>query len=77
MIPIVLQLHERFDGKGYPGRLSGHMITLGARIMAVADTYDAMTSDRPYRPGLDVSFVLRVIQKESGSQFDPDVVRAF
>ncbi len=53
------------------------MITLGARIMAVADTYDAMTSDRPYRPGLDVSFVLRVIQKESGSQFDPDVVRAF
>jgi putative nucleotidyltransferase with HDIG domain len=77
MIPIVLQHHERFDGKGYPGRLAGHMISLGARIMAVADTYDAMTSERPYRSGMEVSFVLKEIRKEAGRQFDPEVVQAF
>jgi putative nucleotidyltransferase with HDIG domain len=77
MIPIVLQHHERFDGKGYPGRLAGHMISIGARIMAVADTYDAMTSDRPYRPGMEVHVVLKEIRKEAGRQFDPDVVQAF
>ncbi|MBW2449489.1 MAG: HD domain-containing protein, partial [Deltaproteobacteria bacterium] len=49
IIPIVLQHHERFDGKGYPNGLSGNAIHLGARILAVADAFDAMRSDRPYR----------------------------
>ncbi len=77
MIPLVLQHHERFDGKGYPRRIAGHMISLGARIMAVADTYDAMTSDRPYRPGMEAAVVLKEIRKEAGRQFDPEVVQAF
>jgi putative nucleotidyltransferase with HDIG domain len=77
MIPIVLQHHERFDGRGYPRRLAEHDICLGARIMAVADTFDAMTSDRPYRAGMDASVAIEEIRKEAGRQFDPEVVKAF
>jgi len=77
MIPIILQHHERFDGKGYPVGIAGHAISLGARIMAVADTFDAMTSDRPYRPGMESSHVINEIRNEAGKQFDPEVVRAF
>jgi putative nucleotidyltransferase with HDIG domain len=77
MVPIVLQHHERFDGKGYPGKLMGSDITIGARIMAVADSFDAMTSDRPYRAGRSVREVLEEIDHQSGRQFDPEVVRAF
>jgi HD-GYP domain-containing protein (c-di-GMP phosphodiesterase class II) len=77
MIPIVLQHHERFDGKGYPDNLSGDTISLGARILAVADTFDAMTSDRPYRAGMDELHAINEIRNQSGHQFDPIVVKAF
>jgi len=77
VIPIVLQHHECFDGSGYPHGLSGEAINLGARIFAVADYFDALTSDRPYRPGMDQKDVIESIKKEAGRQFDPKVVQAF
>jgi HD-GYP domain-containing protein (c-di-GMP phosphodiesterase class II) len=77
IIPLVLYHHERFDGKGYPDRLSGENISLGARILAVADVFDALISDRPYRAGMKLESVLEVIEEEKGKQFDPKVVQAF
>ena len=77
IIPIVLQHHERFDGKGYPDGLSGEEIHLGARILAVADVFDALTSDRPYRDGMPAEHVSAVILRQAGRQFDPMVVEAF
>jgi len=77
IIPIVLQHHERFDGKGYPGGISGNEIDIGARILSVADVYDALVSDRPYRKGWSVENVIDYIRRESGSQFDPDVAEIF
>ena len=77
IIPGVLQHHERFDGKGYPDGISGREIALYARIIAVADTFDAMISDRPYREGKSLPFVIRAIKQEAGHQFDPKVVAAF
>lgn len=77
VIPMVLQHHERFDGKGYPGALVGKDLSLGARILALADVYDALISDRPYRPGMDLEQVIEFIKKETGRQFDPKVVQAF
>ncbi len=76
LIPMILQHHERFDGKGYPNGLSGNTIHLGARILAVADAFDAMISDRPYRDGMPLERVMEIIQQESGRQFDPVVVDA-
>jgi HD-GYP domain-containing protein (c-di-GMP phosphodiesterase class II) len=76
-LSCVLHHHERYDGRGYPHRLAGEAIPLQARIVAVADTYDAMTSDRPYRKGLPVDTALAEITRCAGSQFDPHVVRAF
>jgi response regulator RpfG family c-di-GMP phosphodiesterase/HAMP domain-containing protein len=75
--PMVLQHHERYDGKGYPGGLSGDEIDIGARILAVADTFDAVTSDRPYRKGWAIDRAIDVIAKVAGHQFDPEVVEAF
>ena len=69
--------HERYDGKGYPEGLRGEGIPLLARILAVADTYDAMTSDRPYRKGPGHEAAMREIMRCSGTQFAPDVVEAF
>jgi HD-GYP domain-containing protein (c-di-GMP phosphodiesterase class II) len=69
--------HERYDGGGYPFGLSGDEIPFGARLFAVADAYDAMTSDRPYRAALPVATALSEILRCSGSQFDPVVVRNF
>jgi hypothetical protein len=66
--------HERWDGKGYPNGLSGHEIPLASRIILVADTIDAMTTDRPYRKRLPLEVVISELQKCRGSQFDPDVV---
>ena len=77
IIPIVLQHHERYDGKGYPGGLSGDEIDLGARILSVADVYDALKSDRPYRQGWAFERVVDLITEEAGRQFDPNVVKAF
>ncbi len=77
VIPIVGQHHERYDGNGYPEGLSGEAIHLGARILAVADVYDAMVSNRPYRDGLLRSHVIDYIRKAAGEQFDPGVVDAF
>ncbi|MBN2297864.1 MAG: HD domain-containing protein [Deltaproteobacteria bacterium] len=77
IIPGVLQHHERFDGKGYPDGISGREIALHARILAVADTFDAMISNRPYREGMRFASVVRTIKQEAGHQFDPEVVDAF
>ena len=74
---IVLTHQERFDGTGYPQGLVGEEIPLGARIFSVADTLDAMTSDRPYRRALPFSTARDEITRESGRQFDPEVVRVF
>jgi putative nucleotidyltransferase with HDIG domain len=77
VIPIVLQHHESFDGGGYPNALSGEAISLGARIFAVSDSYDALVSDRPYRRGLDRQRAIEIIKEGAGRQFDPKVVQAF
>jgi putative nucleotidyltransferase with HDIG domain len=74
---IVLCHEERFDGKGYPRGLAGDAIPFGARLFAVIDTLDAITSDRPYRPGLPFDNAKDEILRGSGAQFDPDAVAAF
>lgn len=74
---IVLTHQERFDGTGYPQGLVGREIPLGARIFAVADTLDAMTSDRPYRKALTFATAKEEVERESGRQFDPEIVQAF
>lgn len=74
---IVLSHQERVDGKGYPRKLSGEAIPVGARIFAVADTLDAITSDRPYRKSQSFEAARKEIERCSGSQFDKDVVEAF
>ena len=73
----VLAHHERWDGKGYPRALKGELIPLEARIIAVADAYDAMTSDRPYRDKLSRDAAMEEIERNSGTQFDPAIVRIF
>jgi putative nucleotidyltransferase with HDIG domain len=74
---IVEQHHERFDGQGYPFGLSGTEISLGARIFSIADTFDAIVSDRCYRTGQSPAVALHEISSWSGAQFDPDLVEAF
>jgi putative nucleotidyltransferase with HDIG domain len=74
---IIRHHHERFDGKGYPDGLKGEDIPKLARIMSVADCYDAMASDRAYRKKMEKSLVLKIIRKNAGTQFDPQVVEAF
>lgn len=74
---IVLHHHERFDGLGYPNGLGGEAIPLESRIVAVADAFDTLTSDRPYRKGLPVNLAVDEINVHSGSQFDPMVVNQF
>mgnify|MGYP001599780595 FL=1 len=69
--------HERYDGTGYPKGLKGEQIPLDARIVAIADVYDAMTSERPYRKAISNEEVDRIIKENAGSQFDPRVVNAF
>ncbi len=77
VIPMVLEHHERFDGSGYPNGLAGAEISLGGRILAVADFFDALVSDRPYRAGIPVEKVIEIIKEGSGTDFDPHVVEAF
>lgn len=74
---IVRHHHERLDGAGYPGGLCGEEIPLGARIIAVADTFDAITSARPYRDAAPHQKAIGILRKEAGTQLDPDAVRAF
>ncbi len=75
--PAVLHHHERFDGRGYPGQLSGEMIPLEARIISVADTFSAMTSDRPYSAARTAEEACAELERCAGGQFDPEVVRLF
>lgn len=77
IIPIVKHHHERYDGRGYPGKLAGSDIPLLARIVAVADTFDAMTSKRSYRQALDFDYTRKEIEKCSGTQFDPVIAKTF
>jgi putative nucleotidyltransferase with HDIG domain len=77
IIPIVLQHHEQFGGRGYPHGLAGETICLGARIVAVADVFDALVSDRPYRSGWEKKRAIEFIREGAGSQFDPNIVKAF
>ncbi len=77
LLPSILHHHEWFDGRGYPGRLSGDRIPLASRIMAVADTFDAMTSTRAYRKALPVAEANAEIRRCAGTQFDPEIVPFF
>jgi HD-GYP domain-containing protein (c-di-GMP phosphodiesterase class II) len=74
---FTLHHHENFDGTGYPGRLKGCDTPIGSRIVAVIDAFDAMVSNRPYRQGVSVEEAIRRLIADSGTQFDPDVVRCF
>jgi len=74
---VVRHHHERWDGSGYPDRLAGEAIPMAARVFAVADTLDALTSERPYRRAVPFAEARRVIREQSGSQFDPAVVAAY
>jgi putative nucleotidyltransferase with HDIG domain len=76
-LPVVAQHHEWFNGGGYPEGLAGEEISLHARIFAVADCYDAMISDRPYRKGLPKKQVISMLKEKSGIQFDPKVIDVF
>lgn len=75
--PFVLHHHERWDGKGYPHGLAGEEIPLGARIICVADAFEAMTADRPYRPARGRKQAVAELVRHAGTQFDPRVVRVF
>ncbi len=77
IIPGVKHHHERFDGRGYPDGLSGAQIDITARIIAVADSFDAMTTDRPYRKGFPFEEAFEELRKNAGTQFDPEIVEAF
>ena len=77
IIPIIRSHHERWDGKGYPDGLAGEAIPRLARVVAVADAFDAMVFDTPYRQGQPAEFAFAEIDRERGRQFAPDVVAAF
>jgi len=74
---IVLTHHEHYDGSGYPKGIKGDQIPLGARVFAVADAYDALTSSRPYREATSIEDAMRIIKRDRGKYFDPRVVDAF
>ena len=77
IVPLIRGHHEKWDGNGYPDGLKREEIPLGARIIAVADAYDAMTSNRPYRKDMGTQKALNIIKSEASIQFDPVVVQAF
>ena len=77
VVPYILEHHERFDGKGYPQGLVGESISIQGRLLAVADTFDAITTDRSYRRSMVVEIALKEIEKGANSQFDPKIVEAF
>ena len=77
LIPAVLGHHERWDGKGYPRGIAGEEIPVSARCLAIADVFDAMTTDRPYRKGLPLEFALEEMDKQAGKQLDPQLTPVF
>jgi len=77
VLDLIVHHHERYDGMGYPKGLKGNEIPLGAQIIAVADTYDAMTSDRPYRKGFAHETAIKRLMESAGTQFSPKVLHAF
>ncbi len=77
VIPIIMHHHEKYNGTGYPSKLKKGQIPQGARIMAVADAFEAMVYGRPYRERKDINSAVKEIKKKSGTQFDPKVVEAF
>ncbi len=77
VLPAVLHHHEQWDGRGYPMQLVADQIPLIARIVAVADAFDAMSSDRPYRKGMSIAKVNEIFQRGAGQQWDPEVIRAY
>lgn len=76
-MPVVRHHHERYDGKGYPDGLEKKQIPLGARILATADAFDAMISERPYRPKLSLQEAVAELRVNSGTQFDPEIITVF
>jgi HD-GYP domain-containing protein (c-di-GMP phosphodiesterase class II) len=76
-VELIRHHHEWFDGTGYPDGLASEAIPLGARVFAVADSFDAMTSDRPYRGSIGAERALAELQSGAGTQFDPEIVRVF
>ena len=76
-LPAILHHHERWDGEGYPSGLKGEMIPLDARILAIADAFDAMTSNRPYRAAMTRKEAIKELQANAGIQFDPHLIDIF
>jgi putative nucleotidyltransferase with HDIG domain len=77
VLPMIRGHHERWDGHGYPDALAGENIPLSARILCVADVYDALTSHRPYRKAYDPAEALRLMQADVGRHFDPEILARF
>lgn len=77
VIPAVIGHHERYDGKGYPRRIAGKDIPLAARILCIADSFDAMVSKRSYKSSMSVDFAINELEKGAGTQFDPELVPGF
>ena len=77
VLPIIRHHHEKFDGSGYPDGLKGEQIPLPARLFAVMDVFDALTSNRPYRPAWSKQEAINYVRDQSGRHFDPNVVSQF
>jgi response regulator RpfG family c-di-GMP phosphodiesterase len=77
IVPMVRHHHERYDGNGYPGSLKGDDIPLGSRVITVADSFDAMTSDRAFRKKRDITYALNELKENAGTQFDPQIANIF
>ena len=77
VLPMIRNHHERWDGKGYPDKLGGESIPLTARVLCIADVFDALASDRPYRTGFPRSEALAIMKREVGTMFDPRLFERF